>query len=88
MKTVQVNIQTGAHVEVDLTQAEIDVIENQKEENLAQEKYQNWIDKMNSADAHMPRYLEDIISVIGLDKFPQIVQDRYAEKQTLRQQRP
>ena len=88
MKTVQVNIQTGARVEVDLTQAEIDEIENQKSENLAQENYQNWLDQMNEADAHMPRYFEDIISVIGLDKFPKIVQDRYAEKQTLRQQRP
>lgn len=42
------------------------------------------LDDLDASDRILPRYAEDIISVIGIDKFPAIVQERVAKKKELR----
>ncbi len=71
-----------------LTQSEIDTRSAEEQVTLEQKPMQDWLDKMWESDQEMTRVEEDIIEQIGIENFPQAVQDKYNEKITLRGQKP
>lgn len=83
MSVIEINVQTGEKTTRELTEKEkADINAAALADTPTQQ--QQILDDLALLDKTMPRYAEDIIAVVGIEKFPALVQDRVAQKQALR----
>ena len=73
---------------VEMTAQEIEQREKEDAEFLAEKPFNDWLQEITTLDEKMPRYLEDTIAAVGVEKYDRFIQTKYAEKQALRSKKP
>jgi len=75
-------------VRQNLTTLEISTRSAEEIDTLAGLVYSDWMNEIRALDVDMPRYIEDMMNAMGVNNFPEIMQERYNAKQDMRAEKP